>query len=291
MECYHFEERRYNDGLFNDSIDATYIIHLKGNGRLSDINQQLEIYHPTNIVYILFNKGYKKCKKEGVDTPAKDLTDAFLTIFKDAKQKKYNNILILEDDFMFSPKVKESIHIKNINHFLNKHKNSDIQYLLGTLPGIRMPYIYDTNHSMIFISAGTHSVVYTHSNREKILLEKKEDMLNTDWDSYSSSNNVCYGYHIPLCYQLFPDTENKKTWGSQNIFTRILGIMAEYIFNCLNLDKKVEPGYSYSYTFSLFTPYLLFFILIGILMAIYNLFLYKSYKPKKSSFRILSRKK
>ena len=59
-ECYNYKKIIYNNGLFNKTIDATYIIHLEGNGRLDDIMKQLNEYQPTNIVYILFNKGYKK---------------------------------------------------------------------------------------------------------------------------------------------------------------------------------------------------------------------------------------
>ena len=59
--CYHFEKHSYNDGCLSESVDATYIIHLEGNGRLLKIKQQLEKYHPSYTTYILFNKGYKKC--------------------------------------------------------------------------------------------------------------------------------------------------------------------------------------------------------------------------------------
>ena len=34
---YRFELNEYNDGIFNSSINATYIMHLEGNGRLDTI--------------------------------------------------------------------------------------------------------------------------------------------------------------------------------------------------------------------------------------------------------------
>ena len=61
--CYKFKKNIYNDGLFNSSVDATYVLNLEGNGRLSSVEEQLSIYHPTNVVYIVSDKGYKKCKK------------------------------------------------------------------------------------------------------------------------------------------------------------------------------------------------------------------------------------
>ena len=53
--CYHLEEYTYNNAIFKN-VDATYIIHLEGNGRLELILQQLQKYHTTRTVYILFNK-------------------------------------------------------------------------------------------------------------------------------------------------------------------------------------------------------------------------------------------
>ena len=89
MEPYKFKKYIFNDGILNNSIDATYILHLEGNGRYKDIQEQLSIYHPTNIIYILFNKGYKKSvKKSFINVAYMDCVDAFLEIFKHADNKK-----------------------------------------------------------------------------------------------------------------------------------------------------------------------------------------------------------
>ena len=83
--CYKFKKLTFNKGFFDESVDATYIIHLENNGRLDSIYNQLKQYIPTKIVYILFNKGYKKCEKDDfIYKPGHDLVDAFFTIFKDS---------------------------------------------------------------------------------------------------------------------------------------------------------------------------------------------------------------
>lgn len=108
--CYTFKKIKYNKGLLDNAVDATYIIHLEGNGRYDDIMNQLESYHPTKEVYIIFNKGYKKCKKDKhITLPAYDLIDAFLQAFKHAKNQNYNNILILEDDLCLMKKLRKSL--------------------------------------------------------------------------------------------------------------------------------------------------------------------------------------
>jgi hypothetical protein len=131
--CYNFKKVTYNNGLLDDAIDATYIIHLEGNGRYEDILKQLELYQPTKIVYIVFNKGYTKCQKdENIVLPAHDLVDAFLQIFKDAKHKNYDNILILEDDFIFSEKIK--IGTNSSANILNNTALPSITGLLANGP-------------------------------------------------------------------------------------------------------------------------------------------------------------
>ena len=101
--CYRFEKIEFDGHSALLDIDATYIIHLENNGRLDSVKAQLNEFQPTKDVFILHNKGYKNCKKEEyIDKPPLDLIDAFWHIFKDAQQKNYNNILILEDDVDFT---------------------------------------------------------------------------------------------------------------------------------------------------------------------------------------------
>jgi len=92
-KCYRFEKIIFNDGLLSDEVNATYILHLENNGRYESIMEQINEYHPTNIVYICYNKGYANCKKaEYIDATALDLVDANLHIFKHAKDHNYDNI-------------------------------------------------------------------------------------------------------------------------------------------------------------------------------------------------------
>jgi len=260
--CYHFEKIIFDKGLFDNCVDATYIIHLEGNGRYDDIMQQLTKYQPTKITYILFNKGFKKCKKKNyVKLPGHDLVDAFLKIFKDADNKNYNNILILEDDFFFTDKIYDVSTRKSICEFLNSKKNENYQYLLGCVPLIQMPYSLDLKHYTSLVSLGTHAVIYSKKNR-KILLEEKQTNIK-DWDIYNWKNSTRYIYVEPLCYQLFLETENAKNWGSENLLMYILGRITMFVFNYFKLDKQIEPGYPFFYIFS---KIILFFIIFSIIL-------------------------
>ena len=269
-QCYNFKKIKYNTGLLDDVVDATYIIHLEGNGRYDDIMNQLKIYHPTKEVYIVFNKGYKKCKKsEHIKLPAHDLVDAFLQVFKHAKNQNYDNILILEDDFIFTEKImKESVQ-QDIYIFLNNNKDKDYQYFLGCLPYLQLPCTLDSKHFINICSGGTHAVIYTKKNRERLLNVNQKDI--TDWDYYSFKNLRRYTYCEPLCYQLFPDTDNSNNWHKDNYIFHMMSKLAKKIFNLFKLDTQIEPGYSVFYIFSKIFALTLIILLILFLVIIYKI--------------------
>ena len=283
-ECYTFKKMKYNTGLLHDAVDATYIINLEGNGRYDDIMNQLKTYHPTKEVYILFNKGYKKCQKdEHIKLPAHDLVDAFLQVFKHAKNQNYDNILILEDDFIFTEKImKESVQ-HNICSFLNEHKNEDYQYFLGCLPYLQIPCTLDGKHFINICSVGMHAVIYTKKNRERLLNINQKDI--TDWDYYSFTHSRRYMYCEPLCYQLFPDTDNSKNWHKDNYIFHIIALLTKKGFNFIKLDTQVEPGYTIFYIFSKLFAFIIFILILFIVYNIINRVIVKNRLKQKTNLK------
>ncbi len=256
--CYHFEKIEFNDSggggaLLN--IDATYVIHLENNGRLDSVRAQLNEFRPTKSVFILHNKGYKKCEKDGyINKPALDLVDAFLYIFKDAQEKDYKHVLILEDDFIFSNRIKDIKVRQNIMNFIN-NKNYNT-YALGLLPIIQKAY---DNNTSLCIGLGTHAIIYSHDFIIKTLQKDKKSI--KDWDEHVGKR---YTYNEPLCYQLFPKTENQELWTG---FAKI----AIYIIRLLKLDTQVEPGYSIAYTVSKVVYGLCVILLVWLFITVFNI--------------------
>jgi hypothetical protein len=271
--CYRFEFIQYDTGLFDvvleDSIEATYVIHLEGNGRLERVMEQLKTFQPTKHVYILHNKGYKKCTKPSfIDKPPLDLVDANLHIFRHAKENGYGNILVLEDDFMFDTQILQPQHRDEISGFLSQHKKEDFFYLLGCVPIIMIPVDYQARHFHV-IGMVMHSVVYSRTHREK-LLDAKQAQIG-DWDIYQLLDTGKYCYYKPLCYQLFPVTENQKTWAADYPLLTPFIPLAVGIIKMLKMDTQAEPGYSYFYTFSKIMCWLLILGVIGISVWIIRL--------------------
>jgi hypothetical protein len=254
MDCYRFHKITFPYGLLDDAVDATYVIHLEGNGRYETMMQQLKKYKPSRVVYILFNKGYKTCKKDpSIQLPAQDLVDAYLHIFRHAQS--YRNILVLEDDFFFSSQTDDRAHRSIASFVQTKTKRGeDFQYMLGCIPFLSVPVSFD--HWLGLVSIGTHAVIYSPANRRRVL---KTDQRNIgDWDAYNCFHTRRYMYKEPICYQLFPPTENSKHWNQNNAFLGTLGNITIKMFAWLHLDKQVEPGYPFWYAFSKLLFFLLF---------------------------------
>jgi hypothetical protein len=244
--CYRFRSF-YNENAMFSTIDATYVVHLKGNGRYENIKDQLNRYPLTKHVHVLMNQGYKKCDKPGIDSPAIDLIDAFKYCMNHAK--KYDTILILEDDFIVHEDIHD--HVDNINNFVEN--NTDFIYRLGCIPYIMFPY--DINNYKGF-STGSHAVIYSNSVRNKIM-----NSTMNDWDIFLNFHKFNYIYHKPIIYQLFPHTENASRWGEHNIVVRMFGYIIHKLLILVNLHNEIEPGYSIFYIFAKYF-YLLLVIFI-----------------------------
>ena len=259
-KCYRFEKFIFQKGLLDNCVDATYIIHLEDNGRFESIMNQLDEYHPTKLTYVVFNKGYKNCEKEiYITIPPYDLVDAFLKVFKHANQNNYNNILILEDDFIFHEDIKKKCIQKDICSFIKKQKNKNFIYFLGCIPLLLMPFDYN-NHYKILSSAGTHSCIYSKQNRIETLKMNQQKI--KDWDDYHRMYSIKYTYYKPLCYQIFPETKNSKHWTINYKY-------CQFILIFFNLNNSPEPGYSYFYVLSKILFYLLIIFLILLIYLIY----------------------
>jgi len=257
--CYHLEKLEFGNALLD--IDATYVIHLENNGRLDSVKAQLNKFQPTKNVFILHNKGYKNCKKDTyINKPALDLVDAFLYIFRDAQKKDYKHILILEDDFIFNNKIKDKKVRQHIMNFIS-NKKYDV-YALGILPCIQ--YVHDNNTNICLRCGGTHAIIYSRNCIDKVLQDDKRSI--EDWDIYIGIKFKKYMYNEPLCYQLFPETENQKHW-VDNIGTKT----QKYIIKLLKIDTYVEPGYSICYFISRLIYGLCIILLVWLFITIFRI--------------------
>jgi len=262
--CYTFKRMEVEKGLFDSSVDATYVITLESNGRYERVIEQLKKYHPTRVLYIMTNRGYKKCKKNlRKEMPRYDLTDAFINVFKHAKAEHYKNILVLEDDFIFSDRILEPEVAPRVNKFVTDRGDTDFIYLLGCLPFLQIPY--DRYHNIVWRSGGTHAVIYSELCRERAIHDY-DTILIDDWDMYNGFKMNRFTYYEPLAYQTFPMTENRKQWG----FSEFILYLTDLVLRFFKLDIQVEPGYSIFYFMSKLFFYLIVALLVALVGGVYG---------------------
>jgi hypothetical protein len=265
MEPYTIKTLEYGDGIFDSCVDATYIIHLKNNGREQHIFDELSRVHPTSVIHIVYNEGFRKVDKgPRVKTTVDDLTHTYLWTFEHAVVQRYRNILILEDDFIFGENIQNQTNQKTVCDILESRKTEDYVFLLGCLPFLMIPRDQSTYTG---ITCGMHCAVYseqcirnTLANREKII----------DWDiffNFVSETTNKYVYPTPLCYQLFPVTENSANWGMEHSVLIFLSYFVKPIMRLCQLGTQVEPGYSVFYLVSkilgLFLVGLVVYMIVG----------------------------
>lgn len=211
MKCFSFKELNFKNGIFNESIDCSYIIHLEDNkNRLKNIKIQLNKFKPNNKIFIYNNKGFKKCEKKLYKQQTNfDIIHSYIEIFKHAKLNNYNNIFIFEDDFIFDRLFLKEDIIK-INDFCNENKHKYFTLSLGILPIIYYPKNY--YFKKVLLGVSMHNTIYSKDTRNYLL--NKVDLINKvgDWDVFNNTLLCRYFYYKPLIYQRFEDTENRKNW-------------------------------------------------------------------------------
>ena len=207
------------EGIF-DPCDCVYIITMvKSADRHKNIENQLmksNLHKNTKF----YNQGYKQntkylYKKDGsidfkIENSTHDLFHANLTIHQDAKNNNYENILIIEDDFIITNELSKPEHIKNISEKISSEKNNILILYLGLIPCISTK-TQSSFFNKNILSFGTQAVIYNKNYTNNIL---NRNYIIVSIDSYNinlKKNNLTrLFYYIPLIMQYITETENKQ---------------------------------------------------------------------------------
>ncbi len=271
MKCFNFKELNFKYGLFDNSLDCSYIIHLEGNtNRLNNIKKQLNKFKPTKKLFIYNNKGFKKCKKDlYIQKTNYDIIDSYLNIFQHANKNNYQNILILEDDFIFKRIIlQEDIH--NINKYCNLNKQKIFMLSLGLLPILYLPMDKYINKSLLTV--GAHAIIYSKPMRNNLLNNRKSINYIGDWDLYQLFVIHKYFYYKPLVYQRFEETENQSNWP---LLVEIKYLAIKYI-QFMDFKNKPEIAFENQYKIA-FVIGLLFMFSVLFGMILFYIMLKKYY--------------
>lgn len=276
--CYDFQLRTYDNeiGLFDNFVDVTYIITSKDSTeRNIHIETELKKRIPTKQIYFVYNPTYKKCKKVLPEQiPPYDLKDTNLNIMQHSIDHNYNNILILENDFIYSDVIlnptKNTKIIKEIQNFCEDYSNQNLPviYNIGIIVMLVYPHLnLFSKHINTFesiVSVSNQAVIYNKKVQMEILKEPKNMItrqfkdIDKNIDMYLNINFHVYFYKTPLIYQIFPATENSKYWSENKIINYLLNNRSQL----LQLDKTPEPGFFINNLFAFCISYGLILVLI-----------------------------
>ena len=267
-ECYVIKDRYYDTGIFDNSLDCTYVILCCGTNpyREQVCLSQLDILQPTKHVKLVYNYGYIDCEKHlDKQTTVYDLRDALMYIFKDSLVYP-GRILVLEDDFEIDVQVlvDDKSHVRNINNFLKSH-SPDV-YGLGNVCVIHPFYLHQTHQKALFMYAA-HSIIYGNNYRNMILLQyyssnkkKLAEHIDMIWNMFRDVS--IYRYHKQLFYQKHNETDNMKNWPVP------FWLAVTYI-NLFKLRNNARIGYRNLNIFNYIISIL--FILLSILFLIMSI--------------------
>ena len=259
----------FPESLFS-IVDVTYILYLRGSPRIADIERQIKNSPPTKIVYLVTNDGYKKSHRPFLleQSTLADCCYSHYNACDHAHKHGYNNILVLEDDFIFEKDILDLNNIKSIEKFI---LGNDIQrYFLGCIPFMLVPSSLNLHHYKMINGGASHAVIHTKRGIEKFLQDYQQDPKSLLQIDMYFAQNEAYTFHKSLCTQIFPMTQNRsENWGDAET---IKGKFFNWGINLLNLDKKPQPGTDIMYWLSKSVPYLIILIIVVIIFIVWKKF-------------------
>jgi len=270
--CNEYDIINFESGILDDIIDAVYVITLKKSNRIENVYKQINEYKLSKNNIIQINERYTDCNIDLCEQqPNYHLFYNLVNICKHANKENYNNVLILEDDFIFDEQIKDTQIIKDLDDFINN--NNFNLYNLGGVFITSIPY-YSFKHFKYYLGLTSHSIIYSKNARD-IIIEKykydkcmKNTILNFPYhDSWFNKNlDKKFFYYKPICYQPLEITENQKTWKSS-----LSGIIMYNIIKLYGLDITPKIGFKWMYI----TFYIIHIIIFVIFLIYFNKFLKK----------------
>ena len=236
-----------NDNINTKSrldVDATYVVHhvhkVGNTTRLDALRKQLTVFAVCKNVHIL-------CY-----TSNEPLVFWMSTVFKDADQRKYDKVLVLEDRCILSDSLTER-SAGHVNQTLLKHQSECFVYRLGCVPFVMWSPENRTSYRVLGI--GTYACIYSKALRQKLLADNNVQ----NFDVFLTFHAVNYTYAIPLAFPA-PLLENTPSVGCiDGLFYFI-----ENVLDIISLQRNHNFIYTGCYTLARNSFSLLFFLLIAL---------------------------
>ena len=197
--------------MFDEFVDMVYCMTLIGSERSKTIHRKIKNSRISSTVIIQHNHGYK-CDGKGLKQRVSfnDITHALANVMRHAAERCYENILVLEDDFIVDHSYFNQTDVDRIGEF-TKSNPFDL-YNLGGLG--MMSYPVGLYHRRAIQSTWAHAVIYNKRYFDKYInhVERLEYNIPCDNVQMNIPSIRVYFYWKPIIFQIFERTENRSTW-------------------------------------------------------------------------------
>lgn len=200
---YCVKELQFENPTFT-SIPVSYLITMVDSNRKEAFLRQLFEFRPTRKVVVVFNRGFKRCFKPGVTTPAQDIWHA--NQFVAAHSGGAEFVLVLEDDVEFTPRFR--VNAPRIERFLSSFKGKPVMYSLGAQAFLS--YCSHADHVRVLAGGFAHAVIYSRP-----ALNRFRGIQIPRWglhDMYLYSFLESYACKSACAVQKFERTDNSQNW-------------------------------------------------------------------------------
>lgn len=259
--CYRLvEEVSDARGNFDTSIDCTYVLIMEGSPREKHIREHVAAAGITSRTIYQYNKGFKKCAKNlRVQKTNYDLEHALKHAFRDALDRGYTRVLVLEDDCEFDERIKDPSIVEDVCTFLTR-EDPDV-YTFGSFLPVVNPFSFG-NHQRLLLNFSSHAIVYNEKYMRWLMVN---DCMLGHVDFETNRHFSKFTYTLPLAYQKVVPTENTRDgWGG------IYELLDILVVKPSGIDTRVQPGYDIIKKLS---------DIFVVLLCIWVLVTYMTYQP------------
>ena len=232
---YNLETLKYKSGKFDNFCDAAYVLTLTSNNRIDSFLTMYEQFIPCKTLHILHNEGFHNCEKnnrfdEKIDSTWRDIEHSETDIYKDAEKKGYNNILVLEDDCIFTFFMKSQFLCNRLGKWVKNSKHG-----FTRLGCIYVPFRIIPANLFILGSIGNSKLQFKGAHAYILSKKMRHRLLNIKQDHLCQADS-CFRYNIKqhtltfaFAVQTHPVTENMKNgWGNPFIISILKRIKKKY---------------------------------------------------------------
>lgn len=272
-KCSTYDYIQFENGILDNIVDAVYVMLLKNSSRTNNVYKQIYDLQLSKNNFIQINEKYTDCEIDLCEQKSYyHMYYNLVNIFKHSIKKKFKNILVLEDDFIFDEEIKNKNVINDLENFINNN-TFDI-YGLGNPPMLIYPNINLKHIRYKFIGLA-HSIIFSKDSRLKIIDDYKKNKCMNTINGKIKYHDIYfnylfdkkYTYYKPLCFQPLTETENQLTWiNKPELWFKI----NKLFFSLIEIDKKPKLGLQRMYIMFYIINLIVYIIIIYVLYKLIN---------------------